>query len=804
MQQRTIDLNVTDAGAIEFSSVAWSGFRLRGLSPALRVGGRDLKPTSCSVIATPEDGSVAVEYLFSKTATLSFHIEPWRECGYRLRAVLRNMRNTAIVLNDVTLLGTNTENTAAFGGPQDRVRVMEQGNYWGRMRLLSARRAAAAENAQGEPNEAPGNTHSSSDFVWVAYNQQAEMAFLAGFLSSERWQGRISAETDPEGAVLHWGMGFDGADVRLQGRSETPLEDLLLLVDADPWRVLELYAEEVSGIANPQFPAVPPVSWCSWYAYRLGVSEERILENARIAAQRLKPLGLSIMELDLGWEAGNLPSTFEENERFPSGLKWLSEELAKLGLNMGVWKAPFTISEFDPMAKEHPEYLIQGEDGKPAPYWDWFWEPHGKVFILDLTHPGSQEWLREKMTSLAERGVRYLKSDFIGCVGDNLAKRRHDREIAAGGGVEAARIGARIIKECLPDALQLNCGGPEMPGTGHWPLLYTVQDTGNTGFIGHAWQRDNYQAAACHLFKNHRWGILQPSCLCVGAPGTIEDARLRASIAFLMGGQVDISDTLITLPEDRWAVLTATLPPLGITAKAVDLFEPVCSVPFDYEATCRGEAGGEIAPIEHPPGSVWKVHVKTDWDEWDLVGVFSYSVGASAEKPEMERFSIPFKMLEIPSSETLWGYEFWSGQFLGTVPGKRTNDGGYVHPGDYQDLTVGDAPGVLDIAFFGPCVKLLCLRAKRPHPWIVGTSFHQSCGAELQNLAWDEASGVLSGEVRRPAGETGFVAISTAGMTAVTCQVDGVSAPYRPGANGSLILPVTMKADTAEWQVRFG
>ena len=39
-----------------------------------------------------------------------------------------------------------------------------------------------------------------------------------------------------------------------------------------------------------------------------GVTEERILENARIAAKRLKPLGLSIMEVDLGWERRQLPN----------------------------------------------------------------------------------------------------------------------------------------------------------------------------------------------------------------------------------------------------------------------------------------------------------------------------------------------------------------------------------------------------------------------------------------------------------------------------------------------------------------
>ena len=73
---------------------------------------------------------------------------------------------------------------------------------------------------------------------------------------------------------------------------------------------------------------------------------------------------------------------------------------------------------------EHPEWLVQGEDGLPFAYWEWFWEPHGKVFILDLTHPGALAWLRERIQSLTDRGVRYFKFDFIGCAADGRAKRR--------------------------------------------------------------------------------------------------------------------------------------------------------------------------------------------------------------------------------------------------------------------------------------------------------------------------------------------------------------------------------------------
>jgi hypothetical protein len=792
------------AGQVSLSCPRWQGLRLERLSPSLRLDGAELAPLACQAAEGADGATIELAYEFAGGTALAIAVEPWHDRGLRLRSTLAIAVDGDVILNDVCLLAT-VSGAVAFGTLPTRVRLMEQqGGYGGRTRRLAEVAATAPPSGAAEPNEAPATATGASDLVWVAYDQEARMALLAGFLTAERWQGRIELESTPAGEVRRWRIGFDGAEVRLRGGTRVSLEEVLVLAGEDPWTLLETYADAARALHPPAFPSRPPVSWCSWYPYRLGVTEERVIENARLAAQRLKPLGFKIMEVDLGWEQGNLPSAFAENERFPHGLEWLADRLAELGLDLGVWKAPYTISEFDPLAQEHPEYLVPGPDGKPAPYWEWFWEPHGKVFILDLTHPGAQQWLQARMASLAERGVRYLKNDFIGCAAHPLARRRHDDGMAAGGGTEAARLGATIIRQALPEALILNCGGPEAPGTGQWPLLYTCNDTGNTGFIGHSFQQANHEAVACHLWKNGRWGIVQPSCLCVGGPGTLEDARLRATMAFLAGGQIDISDTLTTLPEDRWAVLTATLPPLGQSARPVDLFEPLGALPFDYEGTCRGKGTADTPRQEHPAGSVWHLRARAEWDEWDLVGIFCYAAGSSAAKPEISRYVIPFSRLGLPEGVRRWGYEFWSGQFLGTVPGKRANPGGYLHPGDYQDLLTGDAPGALDLSFFGPGARLLCLRRPRPHPWVVGTSFHQSCGTELRGVAWDEAAGELRGEVHRPRGESGFVVIAAAGTVPRAARVNARAAPLRQGANGAWVLSVALGKTPARWSVRFG
>ena len=793
----SVDVRDEYRGLVDLSCETWPGFLMDGLAPGLRIDGEDLTPDACR--ARREKGILTLDYSFPSHAGLTLCFEPLGDTGMRLRATLVNKSPGEAVLNDVILLGAAPAGPAvSFGTHPDAVRIMEQGNYWGRVRPL------APEKSGEDPGEAPAKTGTASDLVWVAYDRRAHAAFLVGFLTSERWLGRIEMETHETGAVSHWRLGFDGADVLLKPHQEILLEEAVFMAGPDPWRLLETYADVVRDLHSPEIPDMPPVSWCSWYPYRLGVSEDRILENARIAAERLKPLGLRIMEVDLGWEKGHLPCAFEENDRFSHGLKWLSEELGKLGFDLGAWKAPYSISEHDPLAREHPEWLIQGENGEPVSQGEWYWAPHGRVFILDLTHPGARQWLKDRIRSLAERGVRYFKADFIGCVASPAAKNRHDRTIAAGGGTEAARLGARIIREALPEALLLNCGGPEMPGAGQWPLLYACNDTGNTGFLSHVFQKENYLSLACHLFKNNRWGVIQSSCLCVGLPGPLEEARLRATAAFLSGGQVDISDTLTTLPEDRWDVLTATLPPIGVTAKPVDLFDPVYGpTDFDYGATCREEDGKDGGGLEHPPGSVWHLHLKTDWDEWDLVGVFSFDASGAAEEPQLNRFLIPLSMLGLETGTPLWGYEFWSRQFLGALPGRRTNAAGYTHPGDFQDLASGDDPDHIDIAFFGPGVKLLCLRATRPYPWVLGASFHQSCGIELRDVRWDEATLTLGGEIHRPVGESGRIIITDTGKRIRFCEVDGQPVPLKRGANGSWCIPVVMRHDTADWRVVF-
>ena len=784
----------------------WKAFHMSGLMSGVTLNGKDLAvagmvPDRSGTGSLPAGWTVQ----FKGNCTLQVEVEPLTN-GFCLLPALHYHGSSRAILNAIQLwkVDKGSFGRVTWGSEPGDVHILRQANYSGSVTPLICASGSDAATKQGEPGSEDQVKGDDSQLFAVYYDRLSQRAMLTGFESSERWHGQFRDERDSRGRVCAWSAGFDGGDLEVEPGASLQLEPMVILFGNDPLALMDQYGDRVAARHPIRSSARPPVSWCSWYPYRLGLTQERMIETADIAARRLKPLGLTIIEADLGWEWKNLPSVYGENQRFAKGLKWLAGELNQRGLKLGVWKAPYMISEFDPLVKQHPEWLIPDEQGKPLPIWEWFWEPHGKVYILDLTNPEARAWVRSNLKGLHAKGVRYFKFDFIGCHADGRAKRRHDRTLVMGGGPEAGRIMAQEIRNAVKDSWILNCGGPEMPGTGHWPLLYACNDTGNTGFIVPEFQRNNTTALACHLFKNRRWGWIQPSCLCVGLPGTLEEARQRATIAFMSGGQIDLSDTLTTLPEERWRLIETTLPVLPQTARPLDLFEPVYySRDYDYVAVCKGQTGSDAKPHDSYPGSVWHLPVKADWDEWSLVSFFAFDTQDTAAQPKPNWFVVPLERLGLDARQHWEVFEFWDQAALGVLPGGRANPGGYRHPGDFQDLLVGTDRSSLGIFYYGYGCKLICLRKRRKHPWVLATGFHQSCGTELSDVVWLARRKELRGVLNRPAGLAGQIVIQGAARIPVEARVGGRKTPLIPGSHGTYRLPLVTVGGRTPWSVRF-
>ncbi|MBS0633123.1 MAG: alpha-galactosidase [Verrucomicrobia bacterium] len=732
----------------------------------------------------------------------------------RVTSRLRNGSAQGCVLNHVTLFAATR---LELGTSAADVRILEQSAYLARVRtprqmLTGSDRLKALDGTAGA---FVSETHT------VFYNPAARAGLLIGFETVDRWLPKIAgrmfaaagrslsgADNVDGGAALtpvetaslkkvprfrSFTIGFDGGDLAVAPGETVALGDFVLEAGRDPLALLGAHGDRIKRINRFPAPPKPLANWCSWYPYRLGVTEERVLATARAArARHLDRLGLRIVQLDLGWEKDNLPTSFEENERFGRGLGWLSGELRREGFQLGVWVGVLCIADTHPVAREHPEWLLRGADGQPRNNYNWFWAPFCPVYALDVTHPGAQAWLRENFTALARKGVRFVKWDFAGVVTTKELRGRHDPRRLSGGAREAVRTAFRIAQEALDSqgekALMIDCSGTDLAAAGIAGLSYAVMDTGNTG-LGWRHLRDVYTSYACHLFKQ-RWALLQPSCLVTGLPGTLEEARIRATATFMGAGHVDLGDDLTKLPEDRWNVLLATLPPNDTPATPIDLFHPIRTGTLPYLTLVKAQPD-ELPREGEPQGAcVWVLPVRADWDEWTLVAVFNWdepTVEKGSGVNLARRYQVEFERLGFPGKPRLWAHEFWSGQFLGEIPRLPQPADSYRHPGDFSDPILTFCSFLFDIGFHGPAVKLLILRRPRAHPWPVGTSFHQSGGRELSDVRWEVKTHTLSGKLHRPPGESGHIFIAV---------------PGPDGAVGTSKISLTTTADVTAWSIR--
>jgi alpha-galactosidase len=88
----------------------------------------------------------------------------------------------------------------------------------------------------------------------------------------------------------------------------------------------------------------PPMGWSTWYAFGANLNETRVVQMAdAIVSTGLRDAGYRFVNLDDAWLSpsrdryGNLQGDLV---RFPSGIKWLADEMHSRGLLLGLYGCP--------------------------------------------------------------------------------------------------------------------------------------------------------------------------------------------------------------------------------------------------------------------------------------------------------------------------------------------------------------------------------------------------------------------------------------------------------------------------------
>ncbi len=150
-----------------------------------------------------------------------------------------------------------------------------------------------------------------------------------------------------------------------------------------------------------------PVVYNAYGTFFAAVNEEKIMG----VIDKAEELGVEALIIDAGWAgegenyAKGMGEWNENRERFPHGLKAISDELHRRGMKFGLWMEPECAHVDSSLVKEHPDWLF----GYPARGADL----NGVRYVLNFALDEVCDFFVKKIEALiVSCGVDYFKIDF--------------------------------------------------------------------------------------------------------------------------------------------------------------------------------------------------------------------------------------------------------------------------------------------------------------------------------------------------------------------------------------------------------
>jgi hypothetical protein len=356
----------------------------------------------------------------------------------------------------------------------------------------------------------------------------------------------------------------------LAAGESTTSERLMFAVGADYHAQLESYGAVIRELHHSRVSPDNMLGWWSWTAFYAKITAGAALTNARWLDENLKDLGYDYFHFDMGYGYARGEYTTPNASQFPDGMWDLTHRICRLGLKVGIWTAPFEVAERAWIYEHHKDWLLHNAHGDPISIGKAEEVEGERLFVLDVTQPDAQEYLRQTYRTLVrEWGVRYIKLDFM----DNTAIEGyyHRPNTTA---LEAQRIGLEIIRKAVGDDVLLDKdGSPMLNPVGLVDEGRVSQDT------GHAFLRSKEAepGIAARYYMHRNFFISDPDAFTVSrqlleertiqAPLTLNEAQVSIALAAVSGGMFEIGDDLPILGSDPDRVALVKNPDLLAMAK---------------------------------------------------------------------------------------------------------------------------------------------------------------------------------------------------------------------------------------------
>ncbi|WP_165949394.1 glycoside hydrolase family 36 protein [Kribbella turkmenica] len=200
-------------------------------------------------------------------------------------------------------------------------------------------------------------------------------------------------------------------------------------------------APDLSGMpAAAEFPCLVANSW--------GVQENTSTERILTMMDATAAIGAEVFVVDKGWERS--VGDWHANDRFGTGLRWLSDQARERGMGFGVWCGFGNADPRSPVALEHPDWLATWRGSTPR----LSFENHA----ICLGHDPARDWIQDELRRLVtDFRLTWFLHDF-----ESIARcDRDDHTHDPGAGEHAAELAwhhiLRTLKAEFPQLVVENC-----------------------------------------------------------------------------------------------------------------------------------------------------------------------------------------------------------------------------------------------------------------------------------------------------------------------------------------------------------
>jgi hypothetical protein len=532
---------------------------------------------------------------------------------------------------------------------------------------------------------------------------------------------------------------------------------------------LESYGRAVRKYNNIKPYRPIPCGWCSWNAFGWIMNEKQMYETLEVVKKhRLPEYGFNTFQVDDGWQCGwRCSGDWRPNpRRFPNGIKPIADAAKAAGMDLGLWIGAFQDEDWDksagpdgslkpdapawmkeavPVLLNYPE-LMTVREGKPT----------GRY---DLSKPEFLKHLKETQRRLtSEWGARHVKADFLygGDVQADANRPAHDIYRRALSAIRSGEANGTYLMTCV---------GYEWKSLG----ITDGQRVGND--VSPSWQ-GFYPSARCapgryFLNGNFWWNDLDQLHLAGGVDANgrqeglpLNQARAWAAFFALYGGVTFTGDRLDRLTPERMKLLTQCMPPTGMTARPLDLFDVLSD--RRPELYC----------------GIWAMKVEKPFGDYHVIGAFNWT----KEKPQTRK--IKPADLGYKAGDRLLVYDYWQEKLLAAP------DGG----------------GQLEAEVQPTSCRLLVLHKVKDEPMFVSSDRHLTAGAiDVAAAKYDAASRTLAGKSVALVSDVPFRYMFhvPAGMKIVEARFDGRPAEVKLIGKDLAVVTFTPSKAQIEWSVKF-